>query len=121
MSIPFRNLTPFAHVRSVARSIEFYERLGFTVGNTVGRKEDPGWAWLQSGGAALMVALADEPVIASQQAVLFYLYVPDTAAKHAELKSGGIAVGDITFAPHARRGEFRVEDPDGYVLMVTHT
>jgi len=58
---------------------------------------------------------------ASQQAVLFYLYCDDVAATRAELQIAGVAVGEIRYEFYAPRGEFRVEDPDGYVLMITHT
>jgi len=115
-----RSLVPFAFVRDVPTSIEFYERLGFRVGNTFvpDGETQPSWVWLESGaGAHLMLARATEPVIASQQAVFFYLYVDDVAAKHAELK----ATGMITYPFYAPRGEFRIEDPDGYALMITHT
>ncbi len=112
-----------AHVKSVPRSIEFYEKLGFTVRNTFvpdGRSE-PSWAWLQVGGAHLMVTRADEPVEASQQAILFYLYCADVAALRAALQKQGLVVGEIQYPFYAPRGEFRVADPDGFVLMVTHT
>ncbi len=111
------------HVKSVPRSIEFYERLGFTVRNTFvpdGRSE-ASWAWLQAGGAHLMVTRADEPVEASQQAVLFYLYCEDVPAYRAALQAQGVEVGEIQYPFYAPRGEFRVTDPDGFVLMVTHT
>ena len=123
MSIPPKALVPFAHVNDVATSIAFYQKLGFTLGNTFTppSAKEPVWAWLASGGAQLMVAKADEPVVASQQAVLFYIYVDDIPAKHAELTAAGITVGAITHAFYAPSGEFRVLDPDGYVLMITHT
>ncbi len=111
------------HVKSVPRSIEFYERLGFTVRNSFvpdGRSE-ASWAWLQAGGAHLMVTRSDEPVEASQQAVLFYLYCEDVPAYRAALQAQGVEVGEIQFPFYAPRGEFRVTDPDGFVLMVTHT
>ena len=120
----FRVLVPLCHVKSVPRSIEFYGKLGFQVGNTFLPDGAPEltWAWLQTAGRAqLMLAKASEPVIASQQAVLFYIYCDNVAAKHAELQKAGIAVGPIAFPFYAPRGEFRIEDPDGYVLMVTHT
>jgi hypothetical protein len=82
---------------------------------------DPAWAWLKSGIAQLMLAKASEPVVASQQAVLFYLYVEDVAAKREELRTGGVEAGDIKYPFFAPRGEFRVTDPDGYVLMIAHT
>jgi hypothetical protein len=111
------------HVKSVPRSIEFYEKLGFAVRNTFvpdGRSE-PSWAWLQGGEAHLMVTRADEPLDAEQQAVLFYLYCPDVPSFRAALQSEGVAVGEIQYPFYAPRGEFRVADPDGFVLMVTHT
>lgn len=111
-----------AHVADVARSIAFYERLGFAVGS---RHADPGgtlvWAWLQSERAHLMLARADEPVVPSQQAVLFYLYAADVEAYRAELVAAGLAAGAISRPFYNPRGEFRLEDPDGYVLMVAHT
>jgi predicted enzyme related to lactoylglutathione lyase len=123
MTIPFRSLVPLAYVHSVETSIRFYERLGFTVANTFvpPGETEPSWAWLDSGDASLMVGKASEPVVASQQAVLFYLYVDDVEAKHAELVAAGIGSGSIAHPFYAERGEFRVEDPDGYVLMITHT
>jgi hypothetical protein len=58
------------------------------VGNTFVPPEakEPAWAWLKSGIAQLMLAKASEPVVPSQQAVLFYLYVEDVAAKRDELR-----------------------------------
>jgi catechol 2,3-dioxygenase-like lactoylglutathione lyase family enzyme len=123
MAHPIRALVPFVHVRNVPESIAFYEKLGMTVGNTFVPPDasEPAWAWLQSGIAQLMLAKATEPVIPAQQAVLFYLYVEDVTAKHEELRQGGVPVGDIQYPFFAPRGEFRITDPDGYVLMITHT
>ena len=47
-------LVPMAHVASVARSIGFYEKLGFELRNafTPLEQDKPTWAWLQSGGPA---------------------------------------------------------------------
>ena len=122
MSIPFRSLVPMAFVHSVPRSIEFYTRLGFTVLNTFQHDDapEPTWAWLESEGANFMVAKATAPVIADQQAVLFYLYCDDVAAKKKELDAAGITTGEITYPFYSPKGEFRVADPDGYVLYVTH-
>jgi catechol 2,3-dioxygenase-like lactoylglutathione lyase family enzyme len=119
-----RSLVPMAHVRSLPDSIAFYRKLGFEVRNTFvpqGRA-DLTWAWLESeGGAKLMVALASEPVIADPQAVLFDLYCDDVPDTRAALKESAVAVGPIECPFYAPRGEFRVHDPDGYVLMITHT
>jgi catechol 2,3-dioxygenase-like lactoylglutathione lyase family enzyme len=118
-----RSLVPFVHVRDVAASLEFYGKLGFAVANTFtpDGADEPAWAWLSGDGAELMIARATAPIVAGEQAVLFYLYVDDVGAKHAELRADGIAAGDIRQEFYAPRGEFRVVDPDGYTLMFTHT
>jgi hypothetical protein len=33
----------------------------------------------------------------------------------------GIEAGTIQYPFYAPRGEFRIQDPDGYVIMITHT
>ena len=123
MASPVRFLVPMAHVKSVPRSIAFYRRLGFEVQNTFTPPEqtEPSWANLLSDRAQLMVARADEPVIPSQQAVLFYSYCDDVPALRAYLIAEGIAAGPIQYRFYAPGGEFRIQDPDGYVIMVTHT
>jgi predicted enzyme related to lactoylglutathione lyase len=114
------SLVPMAFVASVPRAIAFYETLGLTARNTYAPPdgEEPAWAWLESDRARLMVARATEPVVPSQQAVLFYLYCDDVNAMRATLQAAGVTTGPIQFPFYAPRGEFRVEDPDGYVLMV---
>jgi catechol 2,3-dioxygenase-like lactoylglutathione lyase family enzyme len=123
MNVPIRSLVPMAHVRNVEQSIEFYRKLGFEVGGDfVPQGRDTlSWAWLESGGANLMLALADEPVVPDQQAVLFYLYCDDVPATRFRLQEAGVVAGPIEYPFYAPRGEFRVTDPDGYVLMITHT
>jgi len=123
MSTALRRLVPIAHVRSVAASIPFYEKIGFRVLNVFTPPEaaEPSWVWLESeDNAALMLGLATDPVVAAQQAVLFCLYFDDVAAKHAELQEAGIDVTPIVYPFYNRGGEFRVTDPDGYVLMMAH-
>jgi hypothetical protein len=112
-----------AQVKSVPASIAFYRRLGFEVENsfTMQEEKEPSWASLSSDRARLMLARADEPVIASQQAVLFYTYCDDVPALREHLIAEGISAGAIAYPFYAPRGEFRIQDPDGYVLMVTHT
>jgi predicted enzyme related to lactoylglutathione lyase len=118
-----RSLIPYAHVASVPESIAFYGKLGFEVRNTFvpAGESDPIWALLESGRAHLMLAKADGPFDAGQQAVLFYIYCDDVAATRSAIESAGVAVGEITYPFYCPRGEFRVHDPDGYVLMVAHT
>lgn len=118
-----RQLVPMASVADVERSIAFYKLLGFEVGDTFAPEgaARAAWAWLHSDNAQLMVAAADEPVVAEQQRVLLYLYTDDVAAAHKELTEAGLNPGRITTPFYAPRGEFQLNDPDGYVVMVTHT
>jgi len=123
MSIPFRAVVPFLHVKDVPASIAFYERLGFRLGNTHAPEgsTETVWAWLSAERSGLMVAKASEPVIAEQQAVMFWFYVDDVPAKHAELTAAGFEVSEIQnpfWNPH---GEFRLKDPDGYDIFIAHT
>jgi predicted enzyme related to lactoylglutathione lyase len=110
-------------VAEVEASIAFYGRLGFEVGNTFAAygATKPTWAWLRSGEAQLMLAAANEEIVADQQRVLFYIYTDDVAAAHATLTKAGLNPGPITTPFYAPRGEFQLVDPDGYVVMVTHT
>ena len=123
--MPIEGLTAYAHVADLRRSIDFYGHLGLEVRNS--HEEDGAlvWAFLTSpaadpneAGARLMVALADGAVDPSQQAVLFYCWSRDVEGLHAELRSVGIAVGEIERPFYMPAGEFRLADPDGYVLLV---
>jgi catechol 2,3-dioxygenase-like lactoylglutathione lyase family enzyme len=115
-----RSLVAFAHVANVERTIAFYSDLGFTVANSVAPKDGdaPTWAWLESDRAELMIALASEPIDAAQQAVLFYLYFDDIQRTHAVLTQLGHSPGEIQYPFYMPQGEFRLLDPDGYVLIL---
>ena len=118
-----RSLVPLVHVKSVPRSVEFYGKLGFVATNThtPDGGTEPVWASLDVGDAHLMVSRARDANDPIQQGVLFYLYTPDVDAFRAELVSRGLQAGPVECPFWAPRGEFRLEDPDGYVVMVTHT
>lgn len=119
---PLDSIVPMIFVKSVLRSIAFYEKLGFEVSNTFtppGQPE-PTWAWIESGGARLMLTLANHSVDASQQAVIFTLYCDDVPSFRAALQNEGIVVGEIDFPFYSPHGQFRVADPDGFDLTVTH-
>ncbi len=113
-------LVPLAHVVDVSKSAEFYKLLGFETRNTVQSEGQLQWAWLQSGGADLMLARSARPMNADAQDVLFYMYAPDVAAYRTELEAKGVKVGPLKYPFYSPRGEFRVDDPDGYALFVSH-
>jgi hypothetical protein len=109
---------PFVHVRDVMRSTAFYERFGFEVRNTYEVDGRRVWCWLERHQARLMLAEADEPVVAAQQAVLFYVYSHELEQLHARLAESGLAPGPIEPGAPGPDRQFRVDDPDGYCVMV---
>lgn len=115
---PVRGLIPFVHVVDVQRSVAFYELLGFVVCNTYRAENRLDWAALESGGAKLMLAHADEPVDPGQQGALFYLYADDLRALQQHLRGHGVKVGGICDGSPGPSQEMRLRDPDGYVLMI---
>lgn len=123
MAAQTRSLVAFVHVADVERSIGFYSDLGFKVSNRVvpDASAAPIWAWLESERANLMVGLASGPIDSSQQAILFYLYYDDIKQTRAALMELGHAPGDIKHPFYMPGGEFRLEDPDGYVLMLAQS
>jgi hypothetical protein len=118
-----RSLVPLAYVVDVGRSIAFYAKLGFEVGNTFVADGDtaPSWAALEYRDARIMLSRASGPVDAGVQAVLFYLYFDDIHAEHARLAAAGLSPGPMAYPFYCPKGEFKLFDPDGYVLMLTHT
>jgi len=118
-------LTPYAHVHDVQRSIDFYARLGLHVHNTHEVDGELVWALLansaedpETAHARLMLALASGPVAAADQAVLFYCWTQDVRSLHGELAAAGVKVGQVTSRFYMPAGEFRLIDPDGYVVLV---
>lgn len=113
------NLIPFVHVADVSASIPFYEQLGFHVTAThPPTPPDLDWASLEAEEAQLMLARADAPVVARDQAVLFYLFSRDLFGLRERLIAAGIDAGEITDGRPGPNQEMRLEDPDGYVLMI---
>lgn len=120
MSGPIRSFLPHAFVADVARSVRFYERLGFKVENSFAAEGEtsPTWCWLSSERGGLMLGQARETVVPEQQRVLFYGYCDDIHQAHAELEDSGIDVGPVTKPFYNPGGEFQVKDPDGYVIWI---
>ena len=115
------DLIPFVHVADVPRSVAFYELLGF---ETTDRFEPGGelvWAAVANGHARLMLAKADAPVDPGEQAVLFYLYTRDLEGLRERLVANGVDAGPIVDGSPGPERELRVDDPDGYCLMIAQT
>jgi len=108
-----------AHAADVQRSADFYHLLGMEVrGSLRTPSGELRWVHLARDQAHLMLARASGTVPASEQAVLFYLYSPDLVALRDHLLSNGVKVSTITYPDYMPKGEIRLEDPDGYVLLI---
>lgn len=113
-----QGLVPMAHVADVQRSVDFYQLLGFEKVSDFVHSGIMRWAHLQSGKADLFVALASDPVSAGLQGVLFYLYSPDLVGLSDHLLGNGVQVSAISYPFYMEKGEARVDDPDGYCLLI---
>jgi predicted enzyme related to lactoylglutathione lyase len=112
-------LAPFAHVADVGRSIDFYAPLGFKpVFVAKGDDGKPYWAHVKSGTGSVLFGLADAPVSRTEQGIMFYMYCEDIARLRHRLLDAGAQVSEIRHPPYMQEGEIRVEDPDGYAILI---
>lgn len=111
-------LVPLVDVRDVAASVAFYRLLGFAVTREYWPHDRLVWAELRSGDAELMLAETEEPVDAKRHGVLFYLYSDDLAGLREHLRAHGAVPSEIADGSPGPREEMRVDDPDGYLLMI---
>ena len=117
------DLVPFILVRDVARSIAFYEALGFVEvkrHETNGRLEFAGME--ASAAAKVMLARVDEvPARDPDESGpgFLYLYTRDIEAFRRQLLRSGIEAGEIEDGPGpGPTRQLCVRDPDGHGHMV---
>jgi hypothetical protein len=115
-------LTPMAQVADVARSLEWYSKLGFKAQGTWTPEGSPmQWATLRNGYAELMLVRAEKSVDRQAQGVLLYLYAHGVAQYREHLIAQGLKPGELEYPFYAKHGEFQIDDPDGYCLLVGDT
>jgi catechol 2,3-dioxygenase-like lactoylglutathione lyase family enzyme len=126
--MPVTGLVPMIPVLNLERSVEFYELLGFVVGNRVPREGPMHWAWLFAPNAPdwrrgpnLMLTRSEGAIDPAVRGVLFYFYATDLVALRGELESAGRNPGPIQYPDHLPKGELAIQDPDGYCLMLAQT
>jgi hypothetical protein len=87
------DLTLMALAAKVERPVNFFRMLGVELhGQLKTGSGDLQWASVASEQAGLMLARAPEPVVPSQQALLFYFYSPNPVALRQQLISAGVLV-----------------------------
>jgi hypothetical protein len=118
MHTMINELIPMASVADVVRSVTFYGLLGFQKVSDFVHEGTMRWAYLRSGEANLFLTRASDPIAAGQQAVLFYLYSPNLVALREHLIANGVQASPISYPFYMEKGEIRVEDPDGYCLLI---
>jgi hypothetical protein len=123
--MPVTGLVPMISVWDIERSLEFYSLLGFAVGNRVPRQGRINWAWLYAPNAPdwrrgpnLMLSRSEREIDRVESGVLLYLYATDLVSLRAELVSAGKNPGPVQYPDYLPKGEFAIQDPDGYRLMV---
>jgi catechol 2,3-dioxygenase-like lactoylglutathione lyase family enzyme len=105
---------PMLPVRSMPSSVEFYQKLGFSI-----EKKNDGWRWamLRFGECRVMV---DESInvqpAAPRQSVL-YLYPDDIVEYHRQVRENGLEIPDLDVTFYGLT-EFRIDDPDGNRLWI---
>jgi catechol 2,3-dioxygenase-like lactoylglutathione lyase family enzyme len=118
-------ITPLLNVADVERSRQFYaETMGFQVSDLAGPQDDPVWARLTRGEAALMLNRRGEGrdrrlfERADHRDVVLYIWVEDAADIHGRLVRLGVDVGDLEQQDYGLL-QFALYDPDGYELAIT--
>lgn len=125
---PISGLVPMIHVADIERSAAFYRLLGFEIGNFVPREGPMTWAWLYAPkapdwkrGPNLMLTRDARPTNPDGPDVLLYLYAADLVALRDELLAAGITANRIKYPDYLPDGEFRIDDPDGYIVMIAQS
>ncbi len=107
-------IIPMLPVASMPASVEFYEKLGFSVDS---RNDEWGWAMLQCGDAKLMI---DQSIYIHKgipKTSITYLYAKNLEAFHGMAKANGLKVPDLDETFY-NMTEFRMEDIDGNRLWI---
>jgi len=107
-------LTPMLPVSSMPASVEFYEKLGFSIEQ---RKDEWRWAMLSFGECRLMVDESINVHPGGPRTSVLYLYPDDISEFHKQVRRNGLDVPDLEVTFYGMT-EFRIDDPDGNRLWI---
>jgi uncharacterized glyoxalase superfamily protein PhnB len=107
-------LIPMLPVSSMPASLEFYQKLGFSV-----EQRNDGWRWamLCFGECRIMVDESINVHPGIPRSSVLYLYPDDISAFHKQVRANGLAVPDLEVTFYGMT-EFRFDDPDGNRLWI---
>jgi catechol 2,3-dioxygenase-like lactoylglutathione lyase family enzyme len=107
-------LIPMLPVGSMPASVEFYQKLGFSVET---RNDDWGWAMLRFDDCRLMVDQSINKHLGAPRLSVLYLYPENVAQYHQQLRTNGLTIPDLDVTFYGMT-EFRFDDPDGNRLWI---
>ncbi len=107
-------LIPMLPVKSIPASVEFYEKLGFSVEN---RSDEWGWAMLRFDECRLMVDQSIRGHLSGSSAAVVYLYPENVVEYHRQVRERGVAAPELDGTFYGMT-EFRIDDPDGNRLWI---
>ncbi|HKV11820.1 MAG TPA: VOC family protein [Thermoanaerobaculia bacterium] len=107
-------LIPMLPVKSMPASVEFYQKLGFSVEK---RNDHWGWAMLRFDECRLMVDQSINLHPEAPRQPVLYLYPEDIAEYHRQVRGNGLEIPDLEVTFYGLT-EFRFDDPDGNRLWI---
>ena len=107
-------LIPMLPVRSMPASVEFYQKLGFSVEK---RNDDWRRAMLCFGECRLMVDESINVHLQAPRTSVLYLYPDDIGEYHRQIRKNGVDVPELEVSFYDMK-EFRFDDPDGNRLWI---
>lgn len=107
-------LIPMLPVSSMPASVEFYQKLGFSIEQ---RNDEWRWAMLCFGECRLMVDQSINVHPELPRTSIVYLYPDDIAGCHKLLRDNGVGVPELETSFYGMT-EFRMDDPDGNRLWI---
>ena len=107
-------LVPMLPVKSMPRSVEFYEKPGFRIDE---RNDHWGWAMLRLDECRLMVDQSINRDHGAPRQFVLYLYPENVEEYHEQVRRRGVTVSGLE-ATFYGMTEFRLDDPDGNRLWI---
>ena len=107
-------LIPMLPVKSMPASVEFYQKLGFSVEH---RNDDWRWAMLRFDECRLMVDQSINVHRDAPRQSVIYFYPEDIVEYHRQVRENGVTVPDLDVTFYGLT-EFRLDDPDGNRLWI---